>query len=91
MRTAIGTTAVVSAKPTNLNAPMIHAFLDNIRCITIELNGLTLCETRDDVPCDMDKWRETRARFPATLNSTHFGSGLFVCCSQDAPPRVQPR
>ena len=49
----------------NLSAPMIHAFLDNIRYITVELNGLTLHDTRDDVPCDMDKWRETRARFPA--------------------------
>ena len=65
MRTAIGATAVNIAKPTNLGVPMIHAFLDNIRYITIELNGLTLYDTRDDVPCDMDKWRETRARFPA--------------------------
>src|ERR1700751_1837265 len=44
MRTAIGATAVNIAKPTNLGVPMIHAFLDNIRCITIELNGLT-CTT----------------------------------------------
>lgn len=65
MRTAIGATAVNIAKPTNLGVPMIHAFLDNIRYITIELNGLTLYDTRDDVPCDMDKWRETRAGFPA--------------------------
>jgi hypothetical protein len=64
-RTAIGATTVSVAKPMNLSAPMIHAFLDNIRYITIELNGLTLYDTRDDVPCDMDKWRETRARFPA--------------------------
>ena len=42
MRTAIGATAVNIAKPTNLGMPMIHAFLDNIRYITIELNGLTL-------------------------------------------------
>jgi len=27
---------------------------------------LILYDTRDDVPCDMDKWRETRARFPAS-------------------------
>ncbi|MGO9929054.1 MAG: hypothetical protein ACLPLP_23855 [Mycobacterium sp.] len=65
MRTAIGATAVNIAKPMNLSAPMIHAFLNNIRYITIELNGLILYDTRDDVPCDMDKWRETRARFPA--------------------------
>ena len=65
MRTAIGATAVNVAKPTNLSAPMIHAFLDNIRYITVELNGLTLYGTRDDVPLDMNKWRETRARFPA--------------------------
>ena len=65
MRTAIGATAVNIAKPTNLGVPMIHAFLDNIRYITIELNGLILYDTRDDVPCDIDKWRETRARFPA--------------------------
>jgi hypothetical protein len=65
MRTAIGATAVNIAKPTNLGVPMIHAFLDNIRYITIELNGLILYDTRDDVPCDMDKWRETRARFHA--------------------------
>jgi len=65
MRTAIGATAVNIAKPTKLGVPMIHAFLDNIRYITIELNGLILYDTRDDVPCDMDKWRETRARFPA--------------------------
>jgi hypothetical protein len=44
MRTAIGATAVNIAKPTNLGVPMIHAFLDNIRYITIELNGLT-CTT----------------------------------------------
>ena len=55
MRTAIGATAVNIAKPTNLNAPMIHAFLDNIRYITIELNGSILYDTRDDVPCDMDR------------------------------------
>jgi hypothetical protein len=41
MRTAIGATAVNIAKPTNLGVPMIHAFLDNIRYITIELNGPT--------------------------------------------------
>jgi hypothetical protein len=41
----------------NLSAPMIHAFLDNIRYITIELNGLILYGTRDDVPCEMDKSR----------------------------------
>ena len=64
MRTAIEATAVNIAKPTNLNAPMIHAFLDNIRYITIELNGLIVYDTGDDVPCDMDKWLETRARFP---------------------------
>ena len=64
MRTAIGATAVNIAKPTTLGVPMIHAFLDNIRYITIELNGLTLYDTRDEVPCDMDKWRETRARDP---------------------------
>ena len=72
MRTAIGATAVNVAKPTNLSAPMIHAFLDNIRYITIELNGLILYDTRDDVPCDMDKWRETRARFPVGF-SPRFG------------------
>src|ERR1700756_1734589 len=44
MRTAIGATAVNIAKPTNLSVPMIHAFLDNIRYITIELNGLS-CTT----------------------------------------------
>ena len=65
MRTAIGAAAVNIAKPTNLGVPINHAFLDNIRYITIELNGLTLYDTRDDVPCDMDKWRETRAWFPA--------------------------
>ncbi|MCW2660007.1 MAG: hypothetical protein JWP83_1159 [Mycobacterium sp.] len=65
MRTAIGATAVNVAKPMNLSALMIHAFLDNIRYITIELNGLILYDTRDAVPCGMDKWRETRARFPA--------------------------
>src|ERR1700751_6005683 len=65
MRTAIGATAVNIAKPTNLGMPMIHAFLDNIRYITIELNGLTVYDPRDDVRCDMDKWRETRTRFPA--------------------------
>jgi hypothetical protein len=70
MRTAIGATAVNIAKPTNLGMPMIHAFLDNIRYITIELNGLTLYDIRDDVPCDMDKWRETRARFPAPGRSS---------------------
>ena len=64
MRTAIGATAVNIAKPTNLNAPMIHAFLSNIRYITIELNGVILYDTRDNVPCNMDDWRETRARFP---------------------------
>ena len=54
----------------NLSAPMIHAFLDNIRYITIELNGLIRYGARDDVPCDMDKWRETRARFlPAGRSS----------------------
>jgi hypothetical protein len=31
MRTAIGATAVNIAKPTNLDVPMIHAFLDNTR------------------------------------------------------------
>ena len=41
----------------NLSAPMIHAFLDNIRYVTIELNGLILYGTRDDVPCEMDKSR----------------------------------
>ena len=40
MRTAIGATAVNIAKPTNLGMPMIHAFLDNIRYITIEPDGL---------------------------------------------------
>jgi hypothetical protein len=50
MRTAIGATAVNIAKPTNLSAPMIHAFLDNIRYITVELNGLILYDTRNDVP-----------------------------------------
>jgi hypothetical protein len=60
MRTAIGATAVNIAKPMNLRAPMIHAFLDNIRYITIELNGLILHDARDDVPRDMDKWRKTR-------------------------------
>jgi hypothetical protein len=64
MMTAIGATAVNTAKPTNLSTPMIHAFLDNIRYITIELNGLILYDTRDDLPCDMDKWRKTRARLP---------------------------
>jgi hypothetical protein len=61
MRTAIGATAVNVAKPTNLSTPMIHALLDNIRCVTIELNGSTLYDTRDHLPCDIDKW-ETRAR-----------------------------
>jgi hypothetical protein len=70
MRTAIGATAVNIAKPTNLGVPINHAFLDNIRYITIELNGLTLYDTRDDVPCDMDKWRETRARFPPAGRSS---------------------
>jgi hypothetical protein len=37
----------------------------HIRYITIELNGLIQYDTRDAVPCGMDKWRETRARFPA--------------------------
>jgi hypothetical protein len=60
MRTAIGAIAVNIAKPANLSAPMIHTFLDNIRYITIELNGLVLYDTRDEVPCDMEMWRETR-------------------------------
>jgi len=65
MKTASGATAVNVAKPTNLSAPMIHAFPDNICYITIELNGSTQYDTRDDVPCDLDTWRETCARFPA--------------------------
>jgi hypothetical protein len=35
----------------------------NIRYIAIVLNGLILYDTRDDVPCGMDKWGETRAPF----------------------------
>jgi hypothetical protein len=42
MRTAIGATAVNIATQTNLSAPMIHTFLDNIRYITIEPDGLIL-------------------------------------------------
>jgi hypothetical protein len=53
MRTAIGATTVNIAEPTNLSARMIHAFLDNVRYITIELNGSTQYDTRDDVPCPL--------------------------------------
>jgi hypothetical protein len=41
----------------NLSAPMIHAFLDNIRYITIELNCSIPYGTRDDVPREMDTSR----------------------------------
>jgi hypothetical protein len=46
MRTASGATAVNVAKLTNLSAPMIHAFLDNICYISIELNGSTQYDNR---------------------------------------------
>jgi hypothetical protein len=51
----------------NLSAPMIHAFLDNIRYITIELNGLILYGARDDV----------RARW------TSRAAGIISCGSCD--------
>jgi len=36
---------------------------DNITYYTVEENGRTLYDTRDDVPCDMEQWQQTRARF----------------------------
>ncbi|AKV02319.1 hypothetical protein AKJ09_08982 [Labilithrix luteola] len=36
---------------------------DNLRYFTIEKNGETVYDSRTDVPCDMEKWAETRAKF----------------------------
>jgi hypothetical protein len=42
---------------------MIHAFLDEIRYITIELNGCTPYDTCDEVPCHHGSRSWTRRRF----------------------------
>src|SRR5215467_14503784 len=36
---------------------------DDSRYLTIEADGVTLYDSRKDVPCDMEKWRETDERF----------------------------
>jgi hypothetical protein len=37
---------------------------DNIRYLTIEVGGRVVYDSRQEVPCDMAKWEETRSRFP---------------------------
>ena len=36
---------------------------ENIRYLTIEVDGKTIYDSRDDVPCDMSAWVETDTRF----------------------------
>src|SRR5215471_3135383 len=36
---------------------------DNNEYVLIEVDGKIVYDSRTEVPCDMDKWRETRKRF----------------------------
>ncbi len=49
---------------------------DDTRYLTIEVDGQTVYDSRDDVPCDMEKWQASRKRFidrPAmTINGRPF-------------------
>jgi hypothetical protein len=53
---------------------------DNIRYITVEVNGRSIFDSRDVVPCDMDDWEATRARL---ANIRRLGSSIEA----DADPR----
>jgi predicted alpha/beta hydrolase family esterase len=56
---------VIFTEPRKQRAKYIQMNADNIRYTTIESieDGSVLYDSRNDIPCDMEKWQETRQRF----------------------------
>ncbi len=54
---------VAYVKPSNRKAVYLSVVPEDIRYITIEQDGATVYDSRADVPCDMERWAQTRARF----------------------------
>ena len=62
---------------------------DNIRFLTIEVDGRVVYDSRADVPCDREKWEETNARFaerPAIQTVRHYADGTQV--AEPGPSRA---
>jgi hypothetical protein len=56
--------SIYCVEPRKRNGEMYTMSSNTSRYITISVNGAVVYDSRDDVPCDMDQWRATRARFP---------------------------
>lgn len=55
--------AITFTEPRKRNSMRIRITPDNISFTTVDVGGETVYDSRIDVPCDMDHWHETNARF----------------------------
>jgi hypothetical protein len=55
--------SVAFIEPRQSRAAFYRILGDNLRYLTIEVDGQVIYDSRSDVPCDMDHWAATNARF----------------------------
>jgi hypothetical protein len=51
-------------KPRKRTAAFYTMVPDDIRYLEIEVDGKVVYDSRTEVPCDIEEWHATRARFP---------------------------
>jgi hypothetical protein len=83
--------AVVFTEPRKRSSKYMRIVPDNISFVTIDVGGETVYDSRVDVPCDMDHWHETNARFKGDrpFQTRVWRDGVLVSDSADEP-EVQP-
>jgi len=49
----------------------VRMVADDTRYLTVEVAGTLVYDSRQDVPCDMTRWQETKLKFPQPPFSSH--------------------
>lgn len=83
--------AVTFIRPRKRSSMRMTVVPENHRFVTIEAGGKTVYDSRVDVPCDMDQWNETNAKFRGDRpgRTRRYRDGVLVSDSADEP-EVEP-
>jgi hypothetical protein len=49
-------------EPRRRNGAYYHVAPDNVRYLTIEQDGVIIYDSRSEVPCDMEQWKQSSLR-----------------------------
>lgn len=83
---------ITYTEPRKRKGWLMNVVPDNISFVTIEADGSTVYDSRIDVPCDMDEWHATNARFKGDRpgRTRLYRNGVLVSDSADDPDPEPP-